>query len=376
MTKDINKTKFPKETELKLDIFRECFREWFPVFLHSPYVEKVFIYDCFAGSGKDIEGTFGSPLVLLEEARGNENGYCQALRKNAKEVHFAFNEIQPSKYEKLKGHIDNFKNECLRNCPESSCVFQNYKCTNMDFTNLFENEEFRQIFNNKNYGKFVLLDQYGLKYVNDEVFRFFVNSPKTDFIFFISSSTIRRFQSHDSVEQYFNTKEIKFDSSEPKRCHQLMAKYFRSLIPKGVDYYLHHFTIQKGSNYRGLIFGSSHSLGMEKFLKVCWKKDTYAGESNCNVENDIQNEQDLFYNPNQTAKKRSIKNKLRNKILSKKILSNLDGLKHTLKRGCLPILYNEVIDELLKENKIKIIGQHTRVTTNIHRAKHYMIEVI
>ena len=74
--------------------------------------------------------------------------------------------------------------------------------------------------------------------------------------------------------------------TEPEECHRLLAEYYRSLIPENIEYYLYSFTIKKGSNYYGLIFGSSHSLGMEKFLRVCWKYDIYSGDSNCNLDDD------------------------------------------------------------------------------------------
>ena len=90
--KDINKQPFPEATMLKLDIFRRCFREWFPVFVHHPDIKQIFIYDMFAGSGTDSEGNPGSPIILLEEARGNERQHCMALAKNNKYVVFGFNE--------------------------------------------------------------------------------------------------------------------------------------------------------------------------------------------------------------------------------------------------------------------------------------------
>lgn len=69
MAKDINRSEYTEETKLKLDIFRKCFREWYPVFLHAPNITHLFVYDMFAGSGKDAIGNYGSPLILLQEAR-------------------------------------------------------------------------------------------------------------------------------------------------------------------------------------------------------------------------------------------------------------------------------------------------------------------
>ena len=76
--KDINKHPYPEATLLKLDIFRRCFRERFPEFVHHTGVKQIFIYDMFAGSGADSEGNPGSPIILLEEARGNERQHCVA----------------------------------------------------------------------------------------------------------------------------------------------------------------------------------------------------------------------------------------------------------------------------------------------------------
>ena len=56
MAKNINKDPFDEATQLKLEIFRECFREWLPVFIHNPTIEKIYSYDFFAGSGTDSEG--------------------------------------------------------------------------------------------------------------------------------------------------------------------------------------------------------------------------------------------------------------------------------------------------------------------------------
>ena len=73
MAEDINKKEFTEETKLKLEIFQECFREWYPVFIHHKSIHTVLIYDMFAGSGMDAKGNWGSPLILLNEAKGENN---------------------------------------------------------------------------------------------------------------------------------------------------------------------------------------------------------------------------------------------------------------------------------------------------------------
>lgn len=285
MAKNINKKVYSEETLLKLDIFRECFREWFPVFLHNPYITNIYIYDFFAGSGTDVEGTFGSPLILLEEARGEKHQHCAHFQQNKQKIAFAFNEAQKRKAKTLESKVNDFFSSCQENCEVTiNCPYRsNCHFRHDDFQNLFENEKFRNILANPKYGKFIFLDQYGFKHVNESVFSVLANSPKTDFIFFITSSSIKRFQEHAVVKKYLNDKRINFDESKPRECHRIIAHYFKSLLPISKEFYLHHFTILNRTNYYGLIFGTGHTLGMEKFLKVCWKHDPYAGESNCNI---------------------------------------------------------------------------------------------
>ncbi len=88
MAKDINNHTFDEATKLKLTIFGECFKEWLPVFLHDKYTRAVHIYDFFAGSGTDTSGYLGSPLILLNEAKGEEKKYCQKAEKT---ISFTYN---------------------------------------------------------------------------------------------------------------------------------------------------------------------------------------------------------------------------------------------------------------------------------------------
>lgn len=377
MAKNINSFEYTEETMLKLDIFRKCFREWYPVFLHAPHISHLFIYDMFAGSGKDAAGNYGSPLILLQEARGENRQHCNHLISNGGKpsVVFGFNEMLQSKATELKQNIDTEQAECQKNCEYSICPFtNNIHIGAYDFRELIQNEQVNSVLNNRSYGKFILLDQYGFKQINDEVFLKLINSPKTDFIFFIASSFIRRFKTLDAVTAYFHNNSIIFDESKPKECHRAIADYFRSLIPEDKEYYLHSFTIQKGSNYYGLIFGSNHTLGMEKFLKVCWSEDQLAGESNCNINNDYEIGS-LFYNPTFSNKKQNVYNIVKDKILKKEIISNIEGLKFVLSQGCEPQLFVDVVKDLMNSKQIEIDGTFNRIANNIHKASEYHIEI-
>ncbi|MBD3234348.1 MAG: three-Cys-motif partner protein TcmP [candidate division Zixibacteria bacterium] len=375
MTKDFHSKPFDESTKLKLDIFRECFKEWLPVFIHNPYIEHVFIFDFFAGSGKDKTGFYGSPLILLEEARGENRKYCTKVRKK---VTFNFYDRSAQKIEELRRNVKDFFWECKeKNCCKE-CVYE-IEIQRCEFKKLLEKEEIQGILSNTKFGKFVLLDQCGFKEISPNVFRILTESPKTDFIFFISSDFVRRFKEHPSVKRYIDTSGINVDEGKPIEYHRAIANYYRNLMVGKENYYLHHFSIkkpkEKGGNIYGLIFGSNHTLGMEKFLKVCWKHDKYSGESNFNIDSDYE-EGNLFYNPNRTNKQIKMRQKLEQMILSRDITDNIAGFKYALKNGCLPILFTEVVLNLEKEGKIRREGDVKNASTNIHKVKEYKINVI
>lgn len=375
--KDINSKPYDEATMLKLDIFRKCFREWYPVFVHNPIIESIYIYDMFAGSGHDANGKPGSPLILLEEAKGDKCQYCEALHHTTnKNVLFGFNEKDSEKIGILKSSVKEYFTECRSKCKLGTCVYIDKVYFQSDtFDEIKQNSQFNTILQNPKWAKFILLDQYGFSQITDDTFLKLVASPTTDFIFFISSSFVKRFKEHPNITKYLDTNKMNFEESKPKECHRIIANYFRDLINKEKEYYIHHFTIQKGSNYYGLIFGTNHSLGMEKFVKVCWSEDKLSGESNCNIDNDFE-KNTLFYNPAESSKKTLIRNELAKLLLEGHFANNLDGLKWTLSKGCEPKLFVETISALINEGKVKIEGKFNKQASKIHQINTYKIVAI
>ena len=372
MAKNMHKKSFSEETKLKLDIFRECFREWFPVFVHQTFWNQLYIYDFFAGSGYDADSAPGSPIILLEEAMGENSKHCMSIKSSRKEVIFVFNEREPTKsqnkFEELKGNIERHIEKCKKDNNCNNCCFK-IQTTNMDFGKEFKTDiNIQKNLSNRNNGKFVILDQYGFTHVDSDVFTTLVNAPHTDFIFFISSSFLKRFKEHPISKKFLGDGNLSFDEkSKPKECHQIIVKYFETLIPSGKEYYLNHFTIKKGANYYGLIFGTAHTLGMEKFQRVCWDIDSRAGESNCNTQNDF--EPNTLFSCLETNKIQNIKEQLTKEILSGVITDNIKGLKRALSLRCLPIVFTETVKDLEKRKKIERLGSKNYKSTDIHKVK-------
>lgn len=51
---------------------------------------------------------------------------------------------------------------------------------------------------------------------------------------------------------------------------------------------LYPFTLKKGTNIYGIIFGASHPRAVDKFLKIVWDKDQVSGEANFDIHDDIE----------------------------------------------------------------------------------------
>ena len=372
MAKDINKTVFDEATQLKLNIFGECFEEWLPVFNNDLFTDEVFIYDFFAGSGKDAESNYGSPLVLMDKAKGLDRKYCFNAKKK---IEFLFNEgdLVKSKLlsENIYFHIKNC--ETINKC--EGCIY-NYNVENQNFQDIFSSQKIIDIFKNRDFGKFILLDQYGFSQIDEQIFRQLISYPKTDFIFFISSSFISRFREHPNTTKYIDTSKINFEEIRPNEIHRAVANYFRDLIPRGKEYYLHNFSIRKEENkgnYYGLIFGTGHTLGMEKFLKVCWRHDPLSGEANYNIDNNYESGT-LFETLGENVKKDTVSYEIKELILSGKISDNISGMKLTMSKGCEPKLFTEIIKKLERDKLIERYGDVNNQSSDIHKAKTYFIK--
>ncbi|MEA2083505.1 MAG: hypothetical protein U9O82_04540 [Thermodesulfobacteriota bacterium] len=58
---------------------------------------------------------------------------------------------------------------------------------------------------------------------------------------------------------------------------------------------MYPFSLKKGSNIYGLIFGSKHPLGVEKFLDLVWVQNAINGEANFDINDDVEKGQPTLF---------------------------------------------------------------------------------
>lgn len=343
MSKDLHRKPFDEGTKAKLAIFQDYLKEWLPVFIAKREVfwKNINIYDFFAGPGSDITGVKGTPLLILDEL---EN-YVETISKKGLIITLYFNEFDTKKYEEL---VENLKSYNLQNKP------YNIEVDNLDFKDAYNKKALSM-------GKFqsanlVFLDQNGIKHITDGIFRYLINVKRTDFLFFMSSSTIKRFCDHPNISQHINLKIEDVEKTPYYQIHKLVLEYYQSLVPANKELYLAPFSLMKKPNIYGLIFGSTHVLGIEKFLTTCWKIDKDRGEANFDIDNDnIQEGQvDLFTGELTKPKKvEAFERELAEKICNSELKNDKEVYLFTITNGFLPSHANKVINTLIDRNKIE-----------------------
>jgi three-Cys-motif partner protein len=342
MARDIHKAPFDEGTKAKLSIFQDYLKEWLPVFLAKKeiYWNTINVFDFFAGPGSDSKGNKGTPLIILEELKPYIDNITQ---KNLK-VNLYFNEYSKVKHAELKSKLRPEKEDLK---PYSIDI------ESFDFKESFE-RQFPKM-GNKNCVNLLFLDQNGIKHISEEVFYKITNLKRTDFLFFISSSTIKRFSEHPNIIQHIKLSPEEIEKTPYHKIHRLILDYYRSLIPKNKEYYLASFSLRKNAGVYGLIFGSGHVLGIEKFLTTCWNIDPERGEANFDIDDDriIPRQADLFTGEVRKPKKVDLFEKeLREKILNRELKNDRDIYLFTLTNGFTTIHTRRVISKLVADKKI------------------------
>jgi three-Cys-motif partner protein len=341
MSKDFFDKPFDEETKAKLELYENYVKEWLPVFLarNTPLTRTINIFDFFSGPGKDSIGISGSPLIVVK-ALMTDRFRSEIRQKNLK-VNLYFNDKEPKYIERLKENIKELDVEA--------------EPFNINFEVLVFEDVFEKWIKEMNdSANLVFLDQFGIECVKKDKFQLLTKKSMTDIIFFISSSFFNRFHWHDTFKGVLDISKEEIEEMSFYNIHKLVLKKYEEFIPKDLTYYLAPYSIKRGSNINGLIFGSRHILGVEKFLKVCWDKDKLRGEANFDIDKekiDLKTP-GLFPEYNIPSKIDLFEKDLKNKILEGKINNDKDFMIFSIRNGFIGKHAKKVIGELIDQKKI------------------------
>jgi len=339
MSKDFFK-KFTEDTNVKLELYEDYLTEWLPVFISSdfPFRKTVNILDLFCGPGKDEQGTFGSPLLALKVLKKYEGFVFKTTAK----INLYFNDKNPEFIEQLKANVEEIGyNKKKIELHFSSSEFDDYYPSIKTIT--------------KNSANLIFLDQFGIKYVTQEKFSELVQLRVSDLIFFISSSTFKRFHNDENVNKVIGIESEEIQEMDFYKIHRLVHQAYLNFVPDHHSYGLAPFSIKKGTNVYGLIFGSGHPLGLEKFLDICWQKDEITGEANFDIQGDVRRKTTptLFDKEEELQSKISVfQHELEESIINGKTKSDIEIYLFAINRGFTNKHIIPVIRKLKKQKRI------------------------
>ncbi len=342
MNKHFHNQPFDEATRLKLEIFKRYTREWVSVFMtESPSLKNVTavnIFDFFAGPGGDSFGNDGSPIIILKELKA----YCESRAglKAQRPITLYFNDIDEDKITQLQKTVS--ETACQRGCCEIIFSVQ-------DFSEALEH--YFPLIKNLHHANLIILDQFGIKDVTPEIVELLSKCNRTDIIFFIPSSYIKRFQNHPAFKSKFDLADKNLDYNT---IHRHICDYFKEKL-NNQKYHLAPFSIKTGKSIHGLIFGSGNLYGLEKFLKVCWDLDPQTGQANYNIDNDFARDGQLcLFNMNTFRKVDQFEQDLK-EYIQRETPDNLQIYSYILEKGFPPTEAKKIFDKMLADDWLKII---------------------
>ncbi|WP_243546181.1 three-Cys-motif partner protein TcmP [Pseudodesulfovibrio tunisiensis] len=225
---------FDEGTHTKLTLLEKYVRAWIPTFIHTNRIKEIQMFDPFCGPGTTEKGDKGSPLIVLREAVRYARKYSSSARPP---IRLFFSDSKLKELEQLQTNPE----------IENAKKYIDVRITHMNFRDLFEKS--RHSRKDPSIAAFFFIDQFGVKELSCDIFFDLVNSPRTDWLAFMSSSTARRFLKEECFK---SIPQANFGAL--KDCHRELTEAYRQLA-NNPEYFILPFSIKKGTNIYGLIFG-------------------------------------------------------------------------------------------------------------------------
>ncbi|MFA6569392.1 MAG: three-Cys-motif partner protein TcmP [Victivallales bacterium] len=335
---DFHEEPFDEGTLCKLEMYRKYLRSWLPTFINHQYVDTIQIFDFFAGPGYDGENKPGSPVIASQEIRIALDG---SKSRDGMKIKLFLNELDQNKYKTLQSNAAVIKKEN----PEIDVITENKEFSDLFFKSF-------SLMDRKGVANFLFLDQFGVSEITPRVFESMINLDRTDFIFFVSASIINRVKKHPDIVKYIPTiSEEDWQRMTGNNVNRILSDAYQTCIPTDKSYYLSNFSIKKGANVYGLIFGSGHPAGIEKFLRVAWEM---GGDANFDIDGDNidENQPALFEVFDKPTKITEFEHELEAKVLNKEIRDNNQAYIFSLQRGVLASHARAALKNMCKAGKL------------------------
>lgn len=359
--KDLHDSPFDEGTIAKLEIFEDYAQAWIPTFVMQT-VPKICIFDFFSGTGYDIHGVPGSPIRILGKIKEQLQFIFQ---KNVK-IEVYFNEFEPDK--KIQKKFKLLKKAC-------SEYLEVYKDVDRAITIHYLNEDFESLFPKllneiKQFPSLVYLDQNGIKFLADKYLFEFEKLKQTDFIYFVSSSYFKWLGNTNEFKKHVDLDIEEIRNNPYKFIHKNVIEQLRKKLPVGSALKLYPFSLKKGANIFGIVFGTKHPLAVDKFLNIAWKRNPINGNANFDINEDSKKIQLDIFEGKKLTKIEQFQDAFKKKVLSGEIKNNAEALNYVYEEGHIGRHAADCLKALKKEGKINYDGSSPLVTyKNVYKIK-------
>lgn len=269
-----------EHSKAKVDLFKRYFSVYLNIMNRTPFVDKVFLYDLFAGEGKYIDGGKGSPIVAMECIKD----HFFSNNRTCPNIDVWFNDFSKSQIEKEKFKIDRV-NEFVQAIYKPENV--NVQFTKFDSAEILS-EIHKQLNNLDNKQRALLfIDPWGYKDIKPTELKAILANKKTEIILFLPISFMYRFADKALVDNTFKGgKPLEefltnlFGGKTPDTKNQIkFIEEVKNEFKKFLEIkYVDTFTIERGSgNFFCLFFFTNNKTGYYKMLDSKWDLDEVGG---------------------------------------------------------------------------------------------------
>ncbi len=359
--KDLHENPFDESTIAKLEIFEDYAQAWIPTFVMNG-AETICIFDFFSGTGYDKNNVEGSPIRILKKIKEQIGNIFQKKVK----IKVYFNEWEPNK--KVQNKFQLLEKACIDFLNENKDVARaiDLKIFNENFETLF----LKLLPFIKLYPSLVYLDQNGIKFLSEKYFLELEKIKQTDFLYFVSAGYFWRFGDSNEFKSHFDIDITEAKKDPYKFIHRKVIEQMRKKLPLKTQLKLYPFSLKKGSNIHGIIFGASHPRAVDKFLSIAWKRNEVNGQANFDIDDDAKKDQLLLFGEQKLTKKNEFKQNVRNKILNKEIKNNFELLDYTFEEGHIGNHAAECLKEMKKNGEVIYDSTSPLVTyDNVYKLK-------
>lgn len=278
---DSARTRMYEHSKAKVELYGKYLSIYLNVLGRVPFVNKIYLYDLFAGEGKYSDGEFGSSVITLNCIK---NHYFSNGEK-CKDIQILINDSGYSEIEPGKLKIDRIK-EIIDPIFKPHNLNIDFK--KMDYANLLTivNQEMSSLRNNER--ALLFIDPWGYKEIKpNELKTLFVNKG-VEIILFLPISFMYRFSEKALYDDNFlEGKALELflrelfsdnipDITNPHKFIKDLKSQFQTYMNSK---YVDSFSIQRDkTNLYSLFFFTHSKIGFHKMVEAKWQVDKESGK--------------------------------------------------------------------------------------------------